>query len=283
MKLNILTLKVLHKAKQSVKIGRKTMGLKQIARLLRNHLPIPERLGMKKHSRIEDFRGKNMKFLNCGIRPLGIYPVVDRAYKLTALYEAGITTTQLRVKDMQGSDLEAEIVEAIRISSEYNARLFINDFWELAIKHKAYGVHLGQEDIQDADIKAIHWADLRLGISTHTNEEINIALEFEPSYVAIGPIYKTDSKEMVYNPVGLKDLNAWSKCVDYPIVAIGGINLGNMEEVLNVGAANGIAMIAGVLDESKEVSRFKTVMLVDKFNRIFNEVCHDEIEYAETA
>ena len=144
-----------------------------------------------------------MKFLNCGIRPLGIYSVVDRAYKLTALYEAGVTTAQLRVKDLEGNKLEEEIVEAIRISSEYNTRLFINDFWELAIKHGAYGIHLGQEDIQEANVKAIHHAKLRLGISTHTTAEIDIALDFEPSYVAIGPIYKTNSKEMVYNPVGL--------------------------------------------------------------------------------
>ncbi len=224
-----------------------------------------------------------MKFLNCGIRPLGIYPVVDRAYKLTALYEAGVTTAQIRVKDMQGDDLEAEIIEAIRISSEYNARLFINDFWELAIQHRAYGVHLGQEDIQDANVRSIHRAGLRLGISTHTTAEINIALDFEPSYVAIGPIYETNSKEMVYNPVGLEDLKSWSSNVDYPIVAIGGIHLGNMEEVLKTGAANGIAMIAGVLDESKEVSRFKTVMLVDKFHRIISEPCPDEFCCAEIA
>ena len=212
-----------------------------------------------------------IKFLECGIRPLGIYPVVDRAYKLTALYEAGITTTQLRVKDMSGEILENEIVEAIRISSEYNSRLFINDFWLLAIKHGAYGVHLGQEDIQDADIRAIHRNGLRLGISTHTTAEIEIALGFEPSYLAIGPIYETTSKEMVYNPVGLEDLKHWSKDVNYPIVAIGGINLSNIEEVIKTGSANGVAMIQGVQEEDGEISRFKTVMLVDKFNRVWND------------
>ncbi len=212
-----------------------------------------------------------VKFLHCGIRPLGIYPVVDRAYKLIALYEAGITTTQLRVKNMSGQVLENEIREAICISSEYNSRLFINDFWELAIKHGAYGVHLGQEDIQDADIGAIHRKGLRLGISTHTTAEIEIALGFEPSYVAIGPIYKTNSKEMVYEPVGLEDLKRWSKGVNYPIVAIGGINLSNIEEVVKTGAANGIAMIQGVLEEEGKVSRLKTVMLVDRFNRVWFE------------
>jgi len=212
-----------------------------------------------------------MKFPNCGIRPLGIYPVVDRAYKLTALYEVGVTTTQLRVKDMKGKALENEIQEALCISSDYNSRLFINDHWELAIKHKAYGIHLGQEDIQKADIKAIYQAGLRLGISTHTTAELEIAMGFEPSYVAIGPIYETNSKQMVYNPVGLEDLKRWSHGVDYPIVAIGGINLSNIEEVVKTGSANGVAMIQGVLEENGEISRLKTVMLVDKFNRVWNE------------
>ena len=209
-----------------------------------------------------------MRFLDCGIRPMGIYPVVDRAYKLTALYKAGVTTGQLRVKDMSGDVLENEIKEAIRISREYNCRLFINDFWELAIKHKAYGVHLGQEDIQNADIHAIYRAGLRLGISTHTTAELAIAIHFEPSYVAIGPIYETNSKEMVYNPVGLEDLKRWSQGVDYPIVAIGGINLNNIEEVVKTGSADAVAMIQGVLEENGEVSHLKTVMLVDKFNRV---------------
>jgi len=213
-----------------------------------------------------------MKFLDCGIRPLGLYPVVDRAYKLTALYEAGVTTTQLRVKDMAGERLEDEIMEAIRISADYNSRLFINDFWELAIKHRAYGVHLGQEDIQEANVRSIHRAGLRLGISTHTTTEIDFALNFEPSYVAIGPIYETTSKEMVYDPVGLEDLKKWSQNVEYSIVAIGGINLGNIEEVVSTGSANGVGMIAGVLEDNKEVSHLKTVMLVDKFNRVWGEI-----------
>ncbi|HIP61157.1 MAG TPA: thiamine phosphate synthase, partial [Sulfurovum sp.] len=173
-----------------------------------------------------------MKFLDCGPSPIGIYPVVDRAYKLEALYEHGITTTQLRVKDMQDTQLENEIQEAIKISQRYNARFFVNDFWELAIKHNAYGIHLGQEDILDADIQAIHRANIRLGISTHTTDEIKIALDIEPSYVAIGPIYKTNSKKMTYDPVGIEDLKRWAKSVDYPIVAIGGINLDTIESIM---------------------------------------------------
>ncbi len=205
-----------------------------------------------------------MKFKDCGSTALGIYPVVQRAYKLEALYQAGITTAQLRVKDMQDEILEAEIIEAIKISKAYNARLFVNDFWELAIKHKAYGIHLGQEDLLEADIGAIYHAGIRLGISTHTTDEIQIALDIEPSYVAIGPIYETNSKKMVYNPVGIEDLIRWSKNVDYPIVAIGGINLETIQKVLDTQAADGVAMIAGVLKKD-EVSSKKTKALISIF------------------
>ena len=211
-----------------------------------------------------------MKFLDCGDTPLGIYPVVQRAYKLEALYQAGITTAQLRVKDMQDEILEVEIVDAIRISEAYNARLFVNDFWELAIKHKAYGIHLGQEDILEADISAICDAGIRLGISTHTTDEIQIALDIEPSYVAIGPIFETNSKKMVYKPVGIEDLKRWSSNVDYPIVAIGGINLDTIEQVVQTKAANGVAMIAGVLEKG-EVSEKKTKALIEIFEKAWDE------------
>ena len=210
-----------------------------------------------------------MKFLDCGTKPLGIYPVVDRAYKLEALYQAGITTAQLRVKDMSGDVLENEIIEAVKISEAYDARLFVNDFWELAIKHKAYGIHLGQEDILGANIQAMHKENIRLGISTHTRDEIKIAEHIEPSYLAIGPIFETNSKKMVYDPVGIEDLKRWSSNVDYPIVAIGGINLDTIKHVVQTEAANGVAMIAGVLEKG-EVSEKKTKALIEIFVKAWN-------------
>ncbi len=207
-----------------------------------------------------------MKFKNCGNTPLGIYPVVDRAYKLKPLYEAGITTAQLRVKDMTGEVLENEVIKAINISEAFDARFFLNDFWELGIKHKAYGIHLGQEDIQEADVKAIYKAGIRLGISTHTKDEIVIAMAFEPSYLAIGPIFETTSKKMVYNPVGIEDLKRWARDVAYPIVAIGGININNIKEVALTKSANGIAMISDVL-EDREVSKKRTIALIEAFEQ----------------
>ncbi len=196
--------------------------------------------------------------------PLGLYPVVDASYKLEALYECGVTTAQLRVKNLEGKALEDEVKLAIEISNRFDARLFVNDFWELAIEHKAYGIHLGQEDILIADIEAIHKANIRLGISTHTTDEIKIALDIEPSYVAIGPLYETTSKAMVYNPVGLADLKRWSEAVEYPIVAIAGIAIHNIKEVIDTHCADGIAMIGGVLSEG-EVDKGKVERLLACF------------------
>ena len=205
-----------------------------------------------------------MKFLNCGNTPLGIYPLVDRAEKLETLFSLGITTAQLRVKDLKEKALEDEVIKAIEISNHYKARLFINDFWELAIKHKAYGIHLGQEDLVDANLSTIHEADIRLGVSTHTTKEIEMTLEIEPSYLAIGPIFETSSKVVNYDTVGIEELKKWSANVPYPIVAIGGIGLENIEDIINIPTVDGIAMISEIL-EKNTISHKKTKILLNLF------------------
>ncbi len=208
-----------------------------------------------------------MKFPKCNETPLGIYPIVDRAYKLKPLYEVGITTAQLRTKDaFTGEALEDEIREAVKISEAFNARFFLNDFWELGMKHNVYGIHLGQEDIQKADVKAILEAGIRLGISTHTPKEIEFALEFEPSYLAIGPIYEPISKKLVYDTVTPERLEDWATKVDCPIVAIGGITIDNIANIAQTKVVSGIAMISDIL-ENGEISPSRTKALMEVFNK----------------
>jgi len=206
-----------------------------------------------------------MKFKSTGNTPLGLYAITDRAEKLKTLFELGITTAQLRVKDLEDQALEEEIIKAIELSNHYQTRLFINDYWQLAIKHQAYGIHLGQEDLVDADLNAIHKADICLGVSTHTTKEIAMALEIEPSYLAIGPIFETSTKVVNYETVGIEELKNWSQNVPYPIVAIGGIKLENIEKIIEIGSVDGIAMISELLEENK-ISPIKTKRILTLLN-----------------
>ncbi|WLQ12929.1 thiamine phosphate synthase [Hahella aquimaris] len=184
-------------------------------------------------------------FPDCGESPLGLYPVVDSVAWLRKLLPLGIDTCQLRIKSDDLTLLEAAIKEAAELGRQYGCRLFINDHWRLAIKHGAYGVHLGQEDIADADLDAIRDAGLRLGVSTHGDYEWARAAAVKPSYIAIGAIFPTQTKEV--RIVGLEKLARWVALLDghYPLTAIGGINLDNIEAVLNTGVSS-VAVVSAI-------------------------------------
>jgi hydroxymethylpyrimidine kinase/phosphomethylpyrimidine kinase/thiamine-phosphate diphosphorylase len=190
------------------------------------------------------------------MKTIGLYPIVDRASWLKRLLPLGIQTIQLRVKDLQGSALETEICQAIDIAEHYQAYCFINDYWQLAIKHQAYGVHLGQEDISEQACKQIQKAGLKLGISTHTTEEIHHALTFNPDYIAIGPIFPTKTKDLSYIPQGLEKLLYWVKTLDIPIVAIGGISVEHFQAVKTTGVS-GIAVISAIA-QAHDIERVLT-------------------------
>ncbi|TQV89084.1 thiamine phosphate synthase [Aliikangiella coralliicola] len=198
----------------------------------------------------------------CNQIRLGLYPVVDRAVWLKKLLPVGVSTIQLRIKDLRGEALEREIKSAIELAEKYDCRLFINDYWELAIKHHAYGVHLGQEDLDSVDIDAIRNAGLRLGISTHCHYEVARAMQHKPSYIACGPVYHTNTKQMPWVPHGLDGLAYWRKVLDYPLVAIGGINRERLESVAEVGV-DGVAMITAITEaaEPEAVAREMMALL----------------------
>ncbi|MCA1924529.1 thiamine phosphate synthase [Buttiauxella noackiae] len=177
---------------------------------------------------------------------LGLYPVVDSVEWIERLLEAGVRTIQLRIKDKVESDVEADIIAAIKLGDRYNARLFINDYWQLAIKHRAYGVHLGQEDMDVANLDAIRDAGLRLGLSTHDNMEMDRALAARPSYIALGHVFPTNTKQMPSAPQGLEQLAAHIKTLgDYPTVAIGGISLERVPAVLATGVGS-VAVVSAI-------------------------------------
>ncbi|THC25650.1 thiamine phosphate synthase [Enterobacter sp. AD2-3] len=177
---------------------------------------------------------------------LGLYPVVDSVAWIERLLEAGVRTLQLRIKDKRDDEVEAGVVAAIALGRRYNARLFINDYWRLAVKHRAYGVHLGQEDLETTDLSAIREAGLRLGVSTHDDMEIDVALAARPSYIALGHVFPTQTKQMPSAPQGLTQLASHVKrLADYPTVAIGGISLERAPAVLETGVGS-IAVVSAI-------------------------------------
>ncbi|UXY10722.1 thiamine phosphate synthase [Kosakonia sp. ML.JS2a] len=177
---------------------------------------------------------------------LGLYPVVDSVEWIARLLEAGVRTLQLRIKDKREHEVEDDIAAVIALGRRYNARLFINDYWRLAIKHQAYGVHLGQEDLETADLSAIRAAGLRLGVSTHDDMEMDIALAARPSYIALGHVFPTQTKQMPSAPQGLEQLARHiARLGDYPTVAIGGISLSRAADVLATGVGS-IAVVSAI-------------------------------------
>ncbi len=184
-------------------------------------------------------------FPRCDSLNLGLYPVVDSIEWLEKLLLLGVKTIQLRVKNKNVSELDALIERACILGRQHKARLFINDYWQLAIKHNAYGVHLGQEDVAEADLNALRRAGLHLGLSTHSEYEWARAATFKPSYLAIGAIYPTDTKEVVV--VGTDNLAYWASILrrDFPLVAIGGIKMHNIAPVLDSGVGS-VAVVSAI-------------------------------------
>jgi hydroxymethylpyrimidine kinase/phosphomethylpyrimidine kinase/thiamine-phosphate diphosphorylase len=194
---------------------------------------------------------------------LGLYPVVDSLYWLKRLFPLGLEVIQLRLKNKSEQEVELLIAEAVALSKQYKTRLFINDYWQLAIKHDAYGVHIGQEDLQDADLTAIQQAGLRLGISTHGCYEFILAQQLKPSYLAIGAIFPTKTKNMTGQIQGLANLKQILQlATDIPVVAIGGINHLRAEQVWQTGV-DSVAVVTAITEsENAEIA-------VKQFQQIF--------------
>src|SRR5947209_9592257 len=194
------------------------------------------------------------------------YLIVDGAHWLKRLLPCGVKLVQLRVKDKNGDDIAREIAEAKRLCAEYGAQLIVNDYWQAAIDAGCDYVHLGQEDLAAADVDAIKHAGLKLGISTHTHAELEVALQAKPDYVALGPIYPTILKEMRFAPQGLDAIGEWKRRIgNLPLVAIGGITLERAPGVLAAGA-DSIAVVTDVLRNPNPEARARAFVEATRYN-----------------
>jgi len=197
---------------------------------------------------------------------LGLYAVMPDAAWTIRMARAGVPTVQLRFKSGDASAVRAEVLTAVAGVQGTGARLFINDHWQLAIEAGAYGVHLGQEDLQamtPAGLKAIKDAGLRLGLSTHGYAEMLIADQHSPSYIAMGAVFPTTLKQMATAPQGTGRLAVYSKLLrDYPRVAIGGIDLDSLPEVLKaeVGSVGVVRALMSAPDLDAAVATWQAAL-----------------------
>ncbi|EMB9226743.1 thiamine phosphate synthase [Vibrio sp. B172a] len=222
-------------------------------------------------------QGESVSFPTLTKQSLGLYPVVDDVAWIERLLPLGINTIQLRIKNPQQADLEQQIIRAIELGRQYQAQVFINDYWQLAIKHGAYGVHLGQEDIEESNLAQLTKAGIRLGLSTHGYYELLRIVQIHPSYIALGHIFPTTTKQMPSKPQGLVRLALYQKLIDsipytnteaafrpakdkagsdyvlgFPTVAIGGIDQSNAAQVWQTGVSSLAVVRAITLAESPQ-------------------------------
>jgi thiamine-phosphate pyrophosphorylase len=198
--------------------------------------------------------------------PDRFYPVVDSVAWVARLAKLGVGTIQLRAKALTHAQAVALIREALTAAGP--AKLVVNDYWQAALDAKAHHVHLGQEDLVDADIDAVRRAGLTLGLSTHDEAELDIAMGHDPDYVALGPIYPTTLKAMRFSPRGLDPIVQWKKAIGaVPLVAIGGITRECAAGVYSAGA-DSIAVVSDVTRNADPDARVRAWLTLDPATQV---------------
>jgi thiamine-phosphate pyrophosphorylase len=189
--------------------------------------------------------------------PDRFYPVVDTVAWVARLALLGVGTIQLRAKGLGEAEALQTVRDALEMTKGTQARLVVNDYWRAAIGAGAGHLHLGQEDLADADLDAIRRAGLTLGLSTHDDSELETALKAQPDYIALGPIFPTTLKSMRFAPQGIAKISEWKKRIGaIPLVAIGGIKLEQAREIFAAGA-DSIAVVSDITQNPEPDARVR--------------------------
>ncbi len=188
------------------------------------------------------------------------YPIVENADWILRVVAAGAKLVQLRMKDASAFDIARDVERAKSMCDAAGVQLVVNDHWRAAIEFGCDFVHLGQGDLDSADIKAVRKAGVRLGVSTHDHAELDRALSYDPDYVALGPIYPTMLKEMPWAPQGLERVGEWKRLVGVrPLVAIGGLTIDRAVQCLAAGA-DSVAVVTDITRSDDPESQMKAWM-----------------------
>lgn len=186
------------------------------------------------------------------------YPILPDSAWIARLVPLGLRTVQLRLKDANTDEVRRQIAESLDTCRAHGCQLIVNDYWREAIALGADYIHLGQEDLADADVAHIERAGARLGISTHSMQELEIALAAAPDYIALGPIYETRLKAMTWAPQGLARIGEWKRRIGVlPLVAIGGITPERADGIIDAGA-DSAAVITDFMTAADPALRVRT-------------------------
>ncbi len=189
--------------------------------------------------------------------PAKFYPIVPDANWVGRIAPLGVKTIQLRMKDLPDAVMRASLKASLDIARRHDCQLIVNDFWRLAIDVGAPFIHLGQEDLAAADLKAIKRAGLRFGVSTHDETELEAALEAKADYVALGPVYPTTLKAMRFDACGLSPIRRWKQRIgSIPLVVIGGMTLERAIGAIAAGA-DSVAVVTDFLTNSDPERRIR--------------------------
>lgn len=183
-------------------------------------------------------------------RQLGLYAVLPDAAWVARMARTGVPTLQLRFKSTDADAVRHEVEAAVTAVRGTASLLFINDHWRAAIDAGAYGVHLGQEDLdalKPAELNTLRQSGLRLGVSTHGYAEMLRADACSPSYIAMGAVFSTTLKKMATAPQGTARLKAYARLMrQHALVAIGGIDAERFPAVLESGAGS-VAVVRAIV------------------------------------
>ncbi|CAK2017572.1 thiamine phosphate synthase [Vibrio crassostreae] len=236
-------------------------------------------------------QGTSLSFPELTKNSLGLYPVVDDVEWIERLLKLGINTVQLRIKNPQQADLEQQVARSIELGREHSAQVFINDYWQFALKHGAFGVHLGQEDIEESNLSQLSQAGIKIGLSTHGYYELLRIVQINPSYIALGHIFPTTTKQMPSKPQGLVRLSLYQQLIDtipyteeltgYPTVAIGGIDQSTAAQVWDCGISS-LAVVRAITlaEDPQKVIEFFDKLMAPNSSMTSKEVMR-EPSYAE--
>lgn len=185
------------------------------------------------------------------------YLIIDDASWLPRFLPLGLKLVQLRIKDQPESVVLQQIQQAKMLCEAADCQLVINDYWQLAIVAGCNYIHLGQEDLHTANMEAIRNAGIKIGISTHSEAELQTALAVKPDYIALGPVYETTLKKMPWQPQGLERVTQWKQIIgDRPLIGIGGVTIERAQGVYNAGA-DCISVVSDVLMHDNPEARLK--------------------------